>query len=114
MYPTLLKLQTIMTADNKSGHLAPLFGIITGLLGIPQAAAHQLLAYTMTRDVLSAAVRLNAIGPLASVAVLHRCLPPDANDASSSTSIDTAASSAPFLDALHPSHDLLAVRLFRT
>ena len=55
------------------GHLAPIFGIVLSLLGItnPHMACH-MLAYSMARDMVSAAVRLNAIGPLASVSILDR------------------------------------------
>jgi urease accessory protein len=102
------------------GHLAPLFGIVTPLLlGIsdPQIA-RQMLAYSMARDMVSAAVRLNVIGPLASIGILDRVHRSQQREhetwTGASSSLDDASSSTPMLDVLHPCHDLLAVRLFRT
>jgi len=93
-------------------HLAPLFGILTARLGIENPRdACRILQYSMARDVLSAAVRLNVVGPLASLQILHRAqrvaIPVH-------HTLDQASSSAPLLEVLHPCHDLLAVRLFRT
>ena len=98
------------------GHLAPIFGIVTTLVGgIDNAAcACHMLAYTMTRDMVSAAVRLNAIGPLASVSILSRVQQSVGGSNIDTSSLESAASSAPLLDVLHPCHELLAVRLFRT
>lgn len=102
------------------GHLAPLFGVVTPLLlGIsdPQIA-RQMLAYSMARDMVSAAVRLNVIGPLASIGILDRVHRSQQREhetwTGASSSLDDASSSTPMLDVLHPCHDMLAVRLFRT
>jgi urease accessory protein UreH/urease accessory protein UreF len=115
------KLRSIQnTLAHQHGHLAPLFGIVTPLLlGIsnPQIA-RQMLAYSMARDMVSAAVRLNVIGPLASIGILDRIHRSQQREhetwTGSSSSLDDASSSTPILDVLHPCHDLLAVRLFRT
>lgn len=115
------KLRAIQnTLPTQHGHLAPLFGIVTPLLlGIsnPQIARH-MLAYSMARDMVSAAVRLNVIGPLASIGILDRVHRSQQREhetwTGSSSSLDDASSSTPVLDVLHPCHDLLAVRLFRT
>lgn len=129
----LLLLQAIQEGIQKSshsGHLAPLFGIVAKALGLgPQEACH-LLGYCVARDVVSAAVRLNLIGPLKSVALLSK------TQAAAQEGIESGLSStgdqelddtdkllwsngvvggcAPVVDAIHPCHDLLAVRLFRT
>lgn len=98
------------------GHLAPIWGIVTELMGItsPEEAG-RLWGYTLARDMVSAAVRLNAIGPLASLSILEKaqetvyyCV--DKEDAS----IKEVGSCAPVLDTIIPCHDLLGVRLFRT
>ena len=92
------------------GHYASVFGLVTAKWGLSVEETRYLLAYCIARDVVSAAVRLNLIGPLASVPLLAQAY----------TSLDrldpttAAASCAPVLEALQPMHDLLAVRLFRT
>jgi urease accessory protein UreF len=124
MYEQLRLLQSAL--PHHHGHLAPIFGIVLSLLGItnPHVACH-MLAYSMARDMVSAAVRLNAIGPLASVSILDRVQQslyknsniPNNNsnhNGMESSSLEDAASSAPLLDVLHPCHDMLAVRLFRS
>lgn len=90
----------------------------------------ELLGYCVARDVVSAAVRLNLIGPLASVGILSQAQA--AAKEGIQTSLEKYCSSnkrtddngvdcpillggcAPVVEAIHPCHDLLAVRLFRT
>lgn len=112
-------------------HLATVWGVVTRLWGLdPEDAAH-VLGYCLARDTVSAAVRLNLIGPLASVGLLHTaqqaaiegarsCFP---NQPGTSQSDDplrdddwwrTASSCAPVIDTIQPNHDLLASRLFRS
>ena len=114
IHAKLRKLQELVPENH--GHLAPIFGIVTTLVGgidNAECACH-MLAYTMTRDMVSAAVRLNAIGPLASVSILSRVQQSVSTSNIDTSSLESAASSAPLLDVLHPCHELLAVRLFRT
>ena len=88
--------------------------------------------YTATRDVLSAAVRLNLVGPLRAVALqaeVSAALPklqqqgaagaaPTAGGAggghASAAALTRAAGSAPLLEATHACHELLEMRLFQT
>jgi urease accessory protein len=96
-------------------HFAPVFGLVTATWGLSLEESRHLLAYSIGRDVVSAAVRLNRVGPLASVpllARLHEAIPTLDHD--SDPENDFAASTAPVLEALQPLHDVLAVRLFRT
>ena len=92
------------------GHYAAVFGLVTARWGLSVEETRYLLAYCIARDVVSAAVRLNLIGPLASVPLLAEAY--KALDRLDTTT--PAASCAPVLEALQPMHDLLAVRLFRT
>jgi len=109
------------------GHVSTVFGTVGALLGLDDAdQVCELLGYCAARDAVSAAVRLNLVGPLASVRVLA-----DAHKAARLGIVEamrkkdptmeddeddelTVASCAPLLDCIHPCHDLLAVRLFRT
>ena len=55
------------------GHLATSFGAVAGSLGLSSARAARLFAYLTLRDTLSAATRLNLVGPLRAGAALRRC-----------------------------------------
>jgi len=96
-------------ATTPQAHYAPVFAAVTATAGLSLDETRQLLAYTTARDVVSTAVRLNLLGPLASVPLLAR-----AHKAILHNDTTTASSCAPVLEALHPLHDVLAVRLFRT
>jgi urease accessory protein UreH/urease accessory protein UreF len=114
------RLQALRSSDSLRMHLAPLFGIIVSsslgaITNIPMA--RHMLAYSMARDMMSAAIRLNAIGPLASVGRLnriHQSLQQVTPTNPLSFSLEEASSSTPILDVLHPCHAAMSVRLFRT
>ena len=137
------------------GHAGPILGVACALLGLSADEGYDVLVYAAARDVVSAAVRLNLLGPLAGVTVLDgaRGAVRDGVEAAvvavaeaemeaeaeeveamfvagglvlgesgsrpSSSSLlvaaaRAAAGSAPIVDVVHPCHDLLSVRLFRT
>lgn len=98
-------------------HLAVIFGALTALLGISKDEAGALLGYCVARDTVSAAVRLNLIGPLSSVAVLANAQNVAVQQGWQKSRMDkylVLASCAPVLDAVHPCHNILALRLFRS
>jgi urease accessory protein UreF len=112
IYQTLSRLRRSVP----HGHLASLFGGIVLLWGVDSALqASRILGYAIARDLISAAVRLNTIGPLASVRLLGK-LEAVVEEAVAAvpSSLEHASSCAPMLDVLHPHHELLAVRLFRS
>jgi urease accessory protein len=109
-----------------SPHVAPTIGVIGGLLGLDRKQVCQLFAYCVARDMVSAAVRLSLVGPLASVPLLHR-IQESAEDgiqavtllmggdfSSNNNPLNGASASAPVMEALHPCHEILQVRLFRS
>lgn len=119
-------INTTDSADT-TGHMAPLLGMLGAALQLQPNEACHLLGYCVARDIVSAAVRLNLIGPLASVGLLSKA------QSAAEEGITTAlvrkqtgsqdnllwsnqfiGGCAPVVDTVHPSHDLLAVRLFRT
>ncbi len=105
-----------LVAGKLHGHLAPLFGAITAALDIDRATAQRLMLYTTLRDLLSAAVRLDRLGPLKAQAIQHRLstrLDHYARRAAASD-VDDACQSAPILDILHARHDRLDWRLFHS
>jgi urease accessory protein len=106
-----------------SPHLAPTLGVICRLLDLEESQMLQLFAYCVARDLISAAVRLSLVGPLASVPMLHQV------HTSASGGLEAillqmqdhpddplmaASASAPVIEALHPCHNILQVRLFRS
>ena len=93
------------------------------MLGLSESQTCRLFAYCAARDLVSAAVRLSLVGPLASVSLLHR-VQQSADDGMGAIAskleehpddpLMTAAASAPVIEALHPCHEILQVRLFRS
>jgi urease accessory protein UreH/urease accessory protein UreF len=104
--------------NKESCHLAIVFGLVTSLFNVTEQDACLLFGYCVARDMISAAVRLNLLGPMESVRVLARVQASVEQGialglASSNTEF-CGSSSAPFVDAVQPCHDELAMRLFRT
>lgn len=108
---------------NESPHVAPALGVVGGLLGLDDIEICRLFGYCMARDLVSSAVRLSLIGPLASVPLLHSI------QESVEEGIDAvyheiqekpedpllvAATSAPIIETVHPCHEVLQTRLFRS
>lgn len=61
-----------LLARLSDGHAATVVGVLAAALGLPRDAAVHAFAYTGARDAISAAIRLDLIGPLQSVAVLQQ------------------------------------------
>ena len=104
-------------------HIAPALGVIGELLGLDEIQVCRLFAYCMARDLVSSAVRLSLIGPLASVPLLHNVQESVENGICAvyhdiqnhpDDPLLVAASSAPVIEAIHPCHEILQVRLFRS
>jgi urease accessory protein len=107
----------------RGGHIGPVLGVVGALLGLDELQVCRLLGYCAARDIVSAAVRLSLVGPLASVRLLSHAqgAVQDGMNASlvamqehQNDPLSAATSCAPVLEALHPCHDLLQMRLFRT
>lgn len=116
----LQTLQKIVRDHSERGHLSTSLGAIAYLCGLSEIETCRLMGFCVARDVISAAVRLNLVGPLASVGLLAqaqhaaekvilRCL--RRNDEGG---VLEAAACAPVIDAIQTCHDALAVRLFRS
>ena len=54
------------------GHLAPIFGVLCGLLGVTMEKSCEMFLFCFLRNALLSAVRLNLIGPLASETIQFR------------------------------------------
>jgi urease accessory protein len=96
---------------SNAGHYCALFGLIANKLGVTSAdEACRVFQYCVARDVVSAAVRLNLVGPVASLSILRNACHTDYEILST----ESAAGSSPLLDVIQPHHDILSMRLFRT
>jgi urease accessory protein len=106
-------------------HLAPLWGwAATTTFGMTEEEACRAFVYTVARDLVSAAVRMNLLGPMEGQTVLWKDLLSATSttrqgrqpwyDLSVPPNLDDATTAAPAVDAIQPCHDLLASRLFRS
>jgi urease accessory protein len=98
------------------GHGAPVFGRVGSLLQLDEGSASRLFVFTQLRGWISAAVRLNIIGPLEGQKIQHE-LAEDAECAAAQLgdiAIEDAAQTAPLLDLWQGTQDRLYSRLFQT
>ena len=97
-------------------HLAAAFGWLMNALAVQPNAARRLYLYITLRAAVSAAVRLNLIGPLAGQALIHQMGPRVSQlvDTAAPLRLDDAAQPCPLLDLLHANHDRLYSRLFQS
>jgi urease accessory protein UreF len=118
----LHKLQQEMDKSDTVGHLASTFGVVAALLELSEDQACRLMGFCVARDIVSASVRLNLVGPMAGVKLLAGAQEAaEEGIVASQQHVDnggnplaSAAGCSPVVDAIQPCHDLLAVRLFRT
>ncbi|KAL3940497.1 MAG: hypothetical protein SGBAC_004972 [Bacillariaceae sp.] len=111
--------------SGQCNHVAPIMGSLAAHLGLSKAQVCRLFGYCVARDIVSAAVRLSLVGPLASVPLLHQ-VQGSAEDGYRASllamdeSVDgqnplvSSAGSSPIVEAIHPCHDVLQLRLFRS
>ena len=99
-----------------SGHHAPLVGRVPSLLSLPLRRTVAWFLYTQLRDVISAAVRLNVIGPLAGQSLISRfgTFVQHEADAAVQRSVDDVAITSPLLELVATRHDQLYTRLFQS
>ena len=129
---TLHPKPVVLRARRPRLHVAVVFGAVAGALGVDAERAARLFAYVVLRDVLSAATRLNLVGPLEAAEALRRCqaagerlfaraLAEARRDAEAAVRagadplegiVRRAACAAPLADIAQGGHDALESRLF--
>ena len=99
-----------------AAHHGPVFGAALAHLGVPRGDALALYLHGGVRTVLSAAVRLNVLGPHEAQGVQHDLAPEltRALDEGSRRPAERAAQPAPFYDLLAAQQDGLYARLFQS
>lgn len=95
-------------------HHAPIFGLISGVLGFDITASQRAYLFITMRDVISAATRLNLIGPLGAAVLQHQVVPVAEIilEKSMNRAVDDACQTAPLLDIVQGCHSYLFSRLF--
>jgi urease accessory protein len=114
--PTLRALAERIACGQTPGHGAPVLGIIVGGLGLSAERSSRVAVFLALRSVLSAAVRLGALGAFEAQA-LQRTLADSAERAAAlalTIGPADAAQAAPVLDLVQQTHDRLYSRLFQS
>ena len=108
--------RTELLSRELPGHFATVFGVIARFLRIESAVGARLFVFTQMRGSISAAVRLNIVGPGEGQAIQHR-LTNEAENAAllfGEVPMAEATQSAPLLDLWQGTQDRLYSRLFQT
>jgi urease accessory protein len=98
------------------GHLAPVFGYVTRMLGVDRDEALATYLHLALRGVISAAVRLGCVGPSEAQA-LHRHLHPALDAALATARVLTladVAQTSPLIELVGATQDHLYSRLFQS
>ncbi|TMW64395.1 hypothetical protein Poli38472_013017 [Pythium oligandrum] len=97
-------------------HHAVVFGVVCGLLGVSASTSQRMYLFFVLRDTLSAATRLNLIGPMEATRIQYEFVPllEQVMQAKQNRSILDSYSSAPVLDLIQAMHDQLYTRIFNS
>jgi urease accessory protein len=111
--PLAVALRESVRVGDTLGHIAVMQGAVWSALGIDDALAQLCSGYTTACGVITAAIRLGAVGALQGQSVLQHCLPLIEQLASQDVSDDLELSSfVPFLDIAAARHAQADLRLF--
>jgi urease accessory protein len=117
------RMQTLLTVrkeakKRKQGgvHHAVLFGVVCALLGVQAEPTQRMYLFVTTRDVLSAATRLNLVGPMEAAKLQFEATPllEQVFQAKKNREMSDSYSSAPVLDLVQAMHDQLYTRIFNS
>lgn len=97
-------------------HFTPIYGAVWRLLGISRDRCVRLFMFSQLRSWLSAAVRLNVIGPMEAQVRLHElsAVAERVCEACELLSVEDLAQVSPLLDVWQGGHDRLYSRLFQS
>lgn len=95
-------------------HHAPVFGLVCGLIGLDCETAQRAYLFVTMRDVISAATRLNLVGPLGAAVLQHRVavVAEEVLKKWKNRGADEACQTSPLLDTVQGCHGYLFSRLF--
>ncbi|KAK2985069.1 hypothetical protein RJ640_022947 [Escallonia rubra] len=97
-----------------SFHHAPIFGLVCGLLGFDSGTSQRAYMFVTLRDVISAATRLNVVGPLGAAVLQHQVaiVAEDLSNKWMNRAVEEACQTTPLLDTVQGCHGYLFSRLF--
>lgn len=112
----LKEFREALLAENSPGHFAPVFGTVAKFLALEPLATARLFVFTQLRGSISAAVRLNIVGPGEGQGIQHRLTAAAERAASrfGEVALEDAAQTAPLLDLWQGTQDRLYSRLFQS
>lgn len=105
-----------LSRGNVFFHHAPIFGLVCGALGFDTETTQRAYLFITMRDIISAATRLNLVGPLGAAELQHQ-VAPIAESLSTrwmNRSVEDACQACPLLDIAQGCHGYLFSRLFRS
>ncbi|KAF3950169.1 hypothetical protein CMV_024038 [Castanea mollissima] len=105
---------TFLGSGVVSFHHAPIFGLICGLLGLDSRTSQRAYLFITMRDVISAATRLNIVGPMGAAVLQHQIvlLAEAILEKWMDRNAEEACQTIPLLDTVQGCHDYLFSRLF--
>jgi urease accessory protein len=114
--PVLQAFRSGALDDEWPCHFAPVFGRVASLLQLDAPTTSRLFVFMQLRGWVSAAVRLNIVGPLEAQGIQHRLSAEAEGTAAGfgAVSLEEVAQTAPLLDLWQGAQDRLYSRLFQT
>jgi len=114
--PAFVEMRERARTQKLRQHFAPLFGAAAHTLQLSLADTRQLFLFSNVRALMSAAVRLNVVGPYVSQQIQVRLVPAldSLLDQTEHLRAEDAAQTAPLLEICQMAHDRLYSRLFQS
>ncbi|KAK1280381.1 hypothetical protein QJS04_geneDACA015060 [Acorus gramineus] len=113
--PSLKKMRdSYMGSGDVVFHHAPVFGLVCGLVGIDSGTAQRGYVFMTMRDVISAATRLNLVGPMGAAVLQHEIVgvADRVVEKWMDRPVADACQTSPLLDTVQGCHAYLFSRLF--
>ncbi|KAL9233544.1 hypothetical protein vseg_008526 [Gypsophila vaccaria] len=111
-----LKAMRLQSLQNRSVsfHHAPIFGLVCGLLGLDPSISQRAYLFVTLRDIVSAATRLNLIGPQAAAILQHQVASTaeEILNRWKDRDVEDACQTAPLIDTVQACHGYLFSRMF--
>lgn len=114
--PAIRAARAALAAREVTGHLAPVFGVVTRALDVAREDALGTYLHLALRGVLSAAVRLGTVGPGEAQAIHRRLHPALAAGLAigRTLTLEEVAQTAPLVELYQATQDSLYSRLFQS
>lgn len=105
---------TCLASGSVSFHHAPVFGLICGVIGLDSETSQRAYMFLTMRDVISAATRLNLVGPIAASVLQHQMTHVAESILKKwmDRSVEDACQITPLLDVVQGCHAYLFSRMF--